>query len=116
MRYIGSTQIWHIHIPSYWLIGVRAFYINLGGNILGWCRAAPRGQDPRDPRDPRMSSKASIFNNPSVDSERKSGKDFPKVSPNLKKSLPVYAKRLLAPKELFWDSDKKIPSGGDLNI
>ncbi len=63
-----------------------------------------------------MNSKMSIFDNPSVDFEKYFGKREPKTLPNLKKSLPVYAKRLLAPKELFWDSDKSIPCGGDLDI
>ena len=48
---------------------------------------------PRDPVDPRENSETSTFDNPSVDFEIKLGKDFPKVVPILKKSLPVYAKR-----------------------
>ena len=46
-----------------------------------------------DPRDPGENSETSIFDNPSVDFEINLGKDFPKAVPNLKKSLPVYAKR-----------------------
>ena len=50
-------------------------------------------RDPVDPVDPRENSETSTFDNPSVDFEIKLGKDFLKVVPNLKKSLPVYAKR-----------------------
>ena len=41
----------------------------------------------------RKNSQTLIFDNPSVDSEQKMGKDFPKAVPELNKSLPMYAKR-----------------------
>ena len=71
----------------------------------------PLPEDPRDRRDPRMRSETSIFDNPSVDFEIKLGKDFPKVVPNLKKSLPVYAKRYVGKRQLFLDRGQKIVFG-----
>ncbi len=52
-----------------------------------------------------MRSETSIFDNPSVDFEKYLGKQNPKRLPNLKKSLPVQTKRLLAPKEFVRESD-----------
>mgnify|MGYP003325166571 CR=1 FL=1 len=53
-------------------------------------------RDPVDPQDPVESSETPIFDNPSVDFEIKLGNDFSKAVPNLKQSLPVYAKRYVA--------------------
>ena len=39
-----------------------------------------------------MSAQTLTFDNPSADFEITRGKEFPKVLPELKKSLPVYAK------------------------
>ena len=60
--------------------------------------------NPRDPGNPGMRSEASIFSHPFVDFE-KMGKQNPKWLPNLKKSLPVQTKHLLAPKEFVRESD-----------
>ena len=66
----------------------------------------PLCRDPRDPRDPGENNETSVFDNPSVTFEKYFAKRQPKKLPQLKKSPPVYTKRLLAPRELFQKSDQ----------
>ena len=77
----------------------RVWKVGSGARLL-----PPLRRDQLDSRDPGENSETSIFDNPSVDFEKKLGKLEPKMLPKLKKSLPVQTKRLLAPKVLFRES------------
>ena len=48
----------------------------------------------------------SIIDNPSIKKSKNGGHKIRKTLPKLKKSLPVYTKRLLAPREVFQESDQ----------